>query len=93
VWDELAPIALAMKTLTVADVRPFGTLCELQSTLLQAVSVKGTEAFDARLERDTAVALRPYYELFGLTPVARARIVVPKAKEQEQASKWAGALK
>jgi P27 family predicted phage terminase small subunit len=39
-----------------------------------------------KAERDTAAALRPYYELFGLSPVARARISVPKA--DTPASKW-----
>ena len=109
VWDELAPICLAMKTLTVADVRPFASLCELQSTLQETSAAKdGRELFrlkvqdsgdpespleivvDAalKLERETATALRPYYELFGLTPVSRARIVVPKP--DAPASKWAG---
>jgi hypothetical protein len=40
------------------------------------------------LERKTAAALRPYYEKFGLEPVGRARISVPKA--DEPVSKWAG---
>ncbi len=43
-----------------------------------------------RLERNTAQALRPYYEKFGLEPVGRARISVPQVKEPE--SKWAGLL-
>ena len=91
VWDELAPVCLAMGTLTTADVRAFGTLCELQATFTAAAQVKGTAAFDARLERDTATALRPWVALFGLEPVSRARIQVPK-KPDEPASKWAGAL-
>jgi hypothetical protein len=45
-----------------------------------------------KLERETATALRPYYALFGLEPVSRARIQVPK-KDDEPVSKWAGALK
>jgi P27 family predicted phage terminase small subunit len=45
-----------------------------------------------RVERETAIALRPYYEYFGLTPSSRARIQVPK-KVEEPVSKWAGALK
>ncbi len=90
-WLELAPICLAMGTLTVADVRPFAGLCELQATFNDATKAKGTPDFDVRLERDTAVALRPYYELFGLTPVSRARIQVKKP--DAPASKWAGALK
>lgn len=112
VWDELAPICLAMKTLTTADVRPFASLCELQATMQRASASKDDRALvtlvkedqdspdltvviDAvlKLERDTATALRPYYELFGLTPVARARIVVPKKADEEKPSKWAGVLK
>lgn len=45
-----------------------------------------------KLERETANALRPYYEYFGLTPSSRARIAVPK-KQAEPESKWAGELK
>ena len=32
-WDELAPIAIAMGTLTPADRRPFAAFCELQASL------------------------------------------------------------
>ncbi len=92
VWDELAPICLAMGTLTVADVRPFATLCELQATFTAVARLKGTPAFDAKLERETANVIRPYYALFGLEPVSRARIQVPK-KPDAPISKWAGALK
>lgn len=91
VWDELAPICLHMGTLTKADVRAFGTLCELQATFTAAAQLKGGPAFDARLERDTANALRPWVALFGLEPVSRARISVPK-KPDAPVSKWAGAL-
>lgn len=113
VWDELAPICLAMGTLTRADVRPFKTLCELESTMDSTSAQKAgrdlftvkreseddpnfmTVVIDALLkqERETASALRHYYDLFGLTPVSRARIVVPKGKAEEPASKWAGVLK
>jgi phage terminase small subunit len=93
VWDELAPLCLAMGTLTTADVRAFGTLCELQATFTAAAQLKGGPAFDARLERDTAMALRPWVALFGLEPVSRARISVPKKAVDEPVSKWAGALK
>jgi hypothetical protein len=94
VWDELAPICLAMGTLTTADVRPFTTMCELQATFTAAARGKGSAAFDAKLERETANALRPYYALFGLEPVSRARIQVPKTGQPAPpASKWAGALK
>jgi hypothetical protein len=110
VWDELAPVCLAMRTLTVADQRSFATMCELQATFQQAAAGKdGRELFrleqpdedtpqmmvvmvDAilKLERETAAALRPYYELFGLTPAARARISVPQTEAPQ--SKWADAL-
>jgi len=45
-----------------------------------------------KLEGDTAVKLRPYYEKFGLEPVGRSRISVPKPADEPQ-SKWAGVLK
>lgn len=41
-----------------------------------------------RLERNTAGALRPYYEKFGLEPVGRARISVPRLEPPQQ-SRWA----
>jgi hypothetical protein len=93
VWDRLAPICLAMRTLTPADVDVFKTLCEMQCTFDQNSAVKGTAVFDVRLERDTATALRPYYALFGLEPVSRARISVSKKQVEEPVSKWAGVLK
>ena len=92
VWEALAPICVAMRTLTPADVWVFVTMCGLQATFTRAVSLHGTPDFDAKLERETATALRPYYALFGLEPVSRARIQVPK-KVEEPVSKWAGALK
>lgn len=46
-----------------------------------------------RVERETAVALRPYYEYFGMTPGSRARIALPQKADAEPVSKWAGALK
>jgi phage terminase small subunit len=110
VWQELAPICVAMGTLTPADVRPFASLCELQSTLQQLSAAKDGKGFkgfrlvvaddDERFEividgllkseRDTANALRPYYALFGLEPVSRARIVIPPKPEEKPVSKWAG---
>jgi phage terminase small subunit len=111
VWDELAPVCLAMGTLTTADIRAFASLCELQSTMQQTSAAKdGRELFRLqpekddesrvevvidsilRLERETATALRPYYDYFGMTPSSRARIQVPKKAEAPE-SKWAGALK
>jgi hypothetical protein len=64
-------------------------LCELEATA-RAVSAKkdsDPEKFSVKQEIETAAALRPYYERFGLEPSARARIKVPKS---EPVSKWAG---
>lgn len=47
VWDELAPVCMAMGTLTAADLRPFGTLCELQSTMQAVAKQKDGERFQA----------------------------------------------
>jgi hypothetical protein len=45
VWDELAPIAIAMHTLTTADVAAFATLCELEATRRTASAEKNREDF------------------------------------------------
>jgi phage terminase small subunit len=113
VWDELAPIAIAMHTLTTADVAALATLCELEATRRLASAEKNREDFRPflvttvpdpdgnthtkvtehpalRLERATASALRPYYEKFGLEPVGRARISLPKGEQKP--SKWAGLI-
>src|SRR5512132_3034580 len=87
VWDELAPVAIVMGTLTLADVRSFRTLCELEDTFSANTATKGTAVFDVRLERETAAALRPYYGMFGLEPASRTRIMVPKKKAEEPVSK------
>jgi phage terminase small subunit len=111
VWDELAPVCVAMGTLTTADVRPFASLCELQATLLQASAQKDAEGFGMftlsedyngaakvgvhaaiRVERETATAVRPFYDYFGMTATSRTRMTVPKPAE-EPVSKWAGVLK
>lgn len=106
IWDEVAPMAIAMGTLTSIDGKAFAAYCELQATLDRACAEKDVEGFtpflmtlvsDAngneyykasehpaiKLERNTAGALRPYFEKFGLEPVGRARISVPKANEPE----------
>ncbi|MDP3719340.1 MAG: P27 family phage terminase small subunit [Acidobacteriota bacterium] len=108
VWDALAPACVAMGTLTPADARVFGTLCELQASLDLITRQKDGRALlslrqdpgdeklvvvvDAVLkaERDTAAALRPFYSVFGLDPVSRARVQVPPTVKP--ASKWAGLL-
>lgn len=96
-WNELAPICLHMGTLTTADVTVFATMCELQSTFTMASAAKNDQspiesASGIKLERETAVVLRPYYALFGLDPASRARLVVPNMVEQPE-SKWAGVLR
>lgn len=106
VWDRLAPVAIAMGTLTVADVDAFKTLCSLQATLDLADAQKDAPEFAPftlsedyngapkmglhaalKLEKEYAPVIRPYYALFGLEPVGRSRIAVPK-NEQPQ-DKWA----
>lgn len=90
VWGEIAPICLAMGTLTPADVSAFARLCEIEATARANSLKKDTDPdhFSVRVELDTATTLKAYYDFFGLTPSARARISVPKQKEPE--SKWAG---
>jgi hypothetical protein len=92
IWDELAPICVGMGTLTLADVRPFRTLCELQSSLDRASILKSVGEWDTalKLEKEFAGLIRPYYALFGLEPVSRAKITVPKA--DEPVNKWEGVL-
>lgn len=91
VWARIAPVALAMGTLTPADVWAFGTLCELQATLDAAAAEKGSMDLSGAwvgIELKYAALIRPYYEKFGLEPAGRGRI---KVKPQEQArSKWEG---
>jgi phage terminase small subunit len=92
IWDELAPICLHMGTLTPADLRPFRTLCELQASLERASALKTVGEWETamKLERDFAGLIRPYYALFGLEPVSRARITVPKA--DDAGNKWDGVI-
>jgi hypothetical protein len=95
VWEELAPVCLQMGTLTVADVKPFAMLCELEASALVARRWKGkprTLKAGLLLEKQVAAILRPYYALFGLEPISRARISVG-TKSEGPVSKWAGALK
>ena len=88
----MAPICLAMGTLTRADVKVFARMCELEETFDRNTALKGAAEFSVTAELNTARELRPYSALFGLEPVSRARISVPK-KSEEPISKWAGALK
>lgn len=63
VWDRLAPICLAMRTLTAADVDTFASLCELQSTMHQAAAWKSAEGFAvlvASVDAMGAPVLRPH---------------------------------
>jgi phage terminase small subunit len=112
VWDRIAPLAIAMGTLTRADGTAFAMLCELQATLEWAAGRKDPPprtpgerqyiwvrrcherlAAAIKIEKDFASIIRPYYALFGLEPVSRAKIQVPKKAEAPVVSKWAGALK
>ena len=75
VWDGLAPLCLALRTLTPADVAAFAVLCELQASF-EAIGTPAV-ASDLRQQLKTAAALRPYYALFGLDPVSRSRLPPP----------------
>lgn len=92
VWNRTAPICLAMKTLTCADVEPFARMCELQASFDRNTKKKGTKAFEAKLEIDLAGSLLRYSALFGMEPVSRSRIQIPKANA-EPVVKWSGMLK
>jgi len=89
VWDEFAPIARDMHTLTAADVAAFAVLCELQAMFEQLAARKGSQRERDALRR-LAAALRPYYGLFGLEPSSRSRIHVATA--EKPVSKWDGLL-
>ena len=86
VWQRLAPICVAMQTLTPADVTAFATFCTLQA----AFEALTPTARNQEAQRRAATALRPYYALFGLEPVSRGRIRVPPEKP---VSKWDGLLR
>jgi hypothetical protein len=91
VWDELAPICLVMGTLTLADVRPFRMLCELEVSLGLARRWKADPeklADGLKLERDLAPIVRQYYALFGLDAVSRSRIAVQQPPDAAP-PKWA----
>jgi phage terminase small subunit len=95
IWTELAPVCLEMGTLTLADRRAFATLCELQATLQLASRWKANRRRRAEgiaLEQKMAATIRPYYALFGLEPVSRARIAVPRPEAAAAVSKWAEVL-
>ena len=88
VWDQLAPIAMNMRTLTAADAAAFGVLCELQAMFTHLVTQKVSRREQDAVRR-LANALRPYYGAFGLEPSARSRIHVAKP---EPVSKWGDLL-
>jgi len=85
VWQRLAPLCVAMQTLTPADVTAFATFCELQATFEALKPI----ARNQEAQRRAATALRAYYALFGLEPASRARIRVPAEKP---VSKWGDLL-
>ena len=45
VWEEMAPIVLAMRTLTAGDVRTFATYCELQATFDHVIVEKSKPGY------------------------------------------------
>jgi hypothetical protein len=90
-WDELAPLCLAMRTLTPGDAKAFGVLCEIQNSLDQVGALKDNGDWDTAMiiERQYAPLVRPYYDYFGMTATSRARMSVPKAKDEAPPRKWA----
>jgi Phage terminase, small subunit len=101
VWDELAPICLAMGTLTPSDVHAFVVLCELLATFRQAATTKTTSAVTMRAERAAAAAVKPWLELFGLAgPLSRRHLPPVVSPDADDAyfgapvkSRWADLLK
>ena len=85
VWRRLAPLCVAMQTLTPADTTAFATFCELQGAF---EALKPT-ARNQEAQRRLATALRAYYALFGLEPASRSRMHMPAAPPP---SKWDGLL-
>lgn len=78
---------MAMGTLTAPDVPAFARLCELEHTARQSSRGKDEPGWKGqREERDAALALKSYYDFFGMTPSGRSRIRVPKV--DKPVSKW-----
>jgi hypothetical protein len=92
IWDQLAPVIESFGALTIADGYAFAVCCELLATMQHLATTKeAAYAGDVlKLERDTAAALRPYLEMFGLTPSSRLRLATPAPVKP--ASKWDGFL-
>jgi phage terminase small subunit len=90
IWDQMAPLCVAMRTLTVVDEKAFGCFCELQFSLERGAAMKRMGDWDEamRVERHYAPLIRPYYDYFGLTPTSRARMAVAKA-DDGPVKKWA----
>lgn len=58
IWGEIAPVATAMGTLTVADVWAFSRLCELEAMARATAGVKDNgELFRVKSERDGDVVV------------------------------------
>jgi len=96
VWDSVAPVLLYMGTLTPADQQTFVAYCELQAAFTYQAQLRDLRPgdFNPRLLGDLANKLRPFFDYFGMTPSGRARLSVPRKKQDEEPqSKWAGSLK
>ena len=95
VWEELAPICLAMGTLTdggrAARSRRSASSRSRSRSRAAGKRTRNTLVAGVKLEKIFAPIIRNYYDSFGLTPVSRPRIKVPKADETP-VSKWAGVL-
>jgi hypothetical protein len=88
VWDQLS----ASVHVSMADAAAFAVLCELQATFDHLVAQKQASADPPlrllKAERDAAAALRPFFVMFGLSPVDRVPSAVPAVR-----SKWGDLLR
>jgi len=80
-----ATFIAAVKEKNAEGFSPFLVTTMVDSAGNEHMNVKEHPAI--KLERNTAAAMRPYYEKFGLEPVGRARIHVKKP--EEPVNKWA----
>ena len=77
-WDELAAPLVAMGCLTVADTAGFAKLVHLEYAMRELSKTMATDTTAAReFVRLATLALR-FYDRHGMTPSARASLVVNK---------------
>ena len=77
VWDQMAPICLAMGTLTVADVNRFARYCNAHGAYQAS-----PESYDVGQFSTLSAALAKYEAQFGLGPADRANLKVERKEEK-----------